>query len=133
MIPTLLLAAFLLAHGLIHASFLTPKPAPTADGPTWPFDLDRSWLLSPLGVTRPWTHALGVALVAVTIAAATLAAIVALGVLDALWVVAVSLAAIASLAVLALFYRPWLTLGIVIDVVLLWAVLVAGFVPPASV
>ena len=61
-----------------------------------------------------------------------LAAIVALGILDGLWVLVVCLAAGASLVLLGLFYRPWLTIGLVIDVVLLWAVLVWGFVPPSS-
>jgi hypothetical protein len=131
MLPMLLLAAFLLAHGLIHVSFLTPRPAPATDGPAWPFDLDRSWLLTSVGIPGPATRALGTALVALTIAGFALAAIVALGLLDSLWVPAVVIGATASLAVLGLYYRPWLTLGIVIDVVLLWAVLVAGFVPSA--
>jgi hypothetical protein len=43
------------------------------------------------------------------------------------------LCAIASagmlLLLLLLFFHPWLTLGIVIDVALLWAVLVAGWRP----
>jgi hypothetical protein len=129
MLILLLLAAFLLAHGLIHASFLAPRPAPTADGPSWPFDLDRSWLLSPLGVPPAVTRLLGTAFVALTIGAFALAAVVALGVLDDLWVAAALIGAVSSLGVLGLFYRPWLTLGIVIDAVLLWAVLVAGFVP----
>ena len=133
MLPSLLLAGFLLAHGLIHASFLTPRPAPTPTGdPTWPFDLDRSWILTRLGAESRQTRGLGTALVALTIATSALAAIVALGILDGLWVLVVCLAAGASLVLLGLFYRPWLTIGLVIDVVLLWAVLVWGFVPPSS-
>jgi hypothetical protein len=131
MLTMLLLAAFLLGHGLIHASFLTPRPAPTAGAPSWPFDLERSWLLGRMNIPTPTTRALGTALVALTIAGFALAAIVALGVLDDLWVPAVTIGALASLAVLGLFYRPWLTLGLVIDLVLLWVVLVAGFVPSA--
>ena len=127
----LLLAAFLLAHGLIHASFLTPRPAPAAGAPTWPFDLDRSWVFARIGIPAPTSRALGIALVALTIAGFALAAVVALGFLDGLWVPAVLIGALASLAVLGIFYRPWLTLGIVIDAVLVWAVLVAGFVPSA--
>lgn len=127
----LLLAAFLLAHGLVHAMFLSPKPAPTEGGPTWPFDLDRSWLLSAAGLDSPATRALGTALVALTIAGFALAAIVALGILDSLWVAAVLIGTLASLTLLGLFYRPWLTLGVAIDAVILWAVLGAGFVPSA--
>ena len=40
---------------------------------------------------------------------------------------------IASLALLVLFFHPWLTLGVAIDLVLLWAVLVARWSPfPAA-
>ena len=71
---TLLLALFLVAHGAIHLSFLAPRPPVTADGPPWPFVLDRSWVLSPRGVRPELTRILGLALAAVTFAAFVLAA-----------------------------------------------------------
>jgi hypothetical protein len=129
-VPRLLLAVFLVAHGLVHLLFFSPPPPATAGGPTWPFALDRSWVLTPLGVGADMTRILGIALVALTIAGFALAAIVALGLLpSSLWVPAVAIGAVASLAVLGLFYRPWLTLGVAIDVVLLWAVLVQSWAP----
>jgi hypothetical protein len=124
-------AAFLLAHGAIHASFLAPRPPATASGPAWPFELSRSWLLTPLGVNGEALRLLGTALTAATIAAFALAAVAALGPLAVLWVPAVVLGAAASAALLLVFFHPWLSLGIVIDAVLVWAVL-AGWSPAAS-
>ncbi len=130
MLPRLLLAAFLLAHGLVHLLFFSPPPPATEGGPSWPFALDRSWILTPVGLGADTTRILGIALIALTIAGFALAATVALGVLpSSLWVPAVVIGAVASLAVLGLFYRPWLTLGVAIDVVLLWFVLIANWSP----
>jgi len=38
-----LLGLFLIAHGLIHAAYLVPRPP---DAAQWPFDLSRTWLAS---------------------------------------------------------------------------------------
>ncbi len=123
-------AGFLFAHGLIHASFLAARPPATAGGPSWPFELDRSWLLSPLGMRADTTRGLGMALTAATIAGFALAALVALGILPAsLWAVGIGVGAVSSLALLGLFYRPWLTLGVAIDLVLLWAAFIASWMP----
>ena len=46
----ILFGLFLLAHGLIHASYVAPSPAATAGGPEWPFDMARSWLVTSLGM-----------------------------------------------------------------------------------
>lgn len=130
MLFRLVVAGFLLAHGLIHGSFLAARPAATAGGPSWPFELDRSWLLSPLGMRADATRAVGMALTAATIAGFALGAVVALGILPtSLWPVGIGIGAGSSLALLGLFYRPWLTLGVVIDLVLLWAVFITSWLP----
>jgi hypothetical protein len=130
LLPRLLLAAFLVAHGLVHLLFFSPPPPANEGGPSWPFALDRSWILTPLGLGADTTRMLGIALIALTIAGFALAAVVAIGVLpSSLWVPAIVIGAVASLAVLGLFYRPWLTLGVAIDVVLLWFVLIANWSP----
>ena len=130
MLFRLVVAGFLLAHGLIHASFLAARPAATAGGPSWPFELDRSWLLRPLGMRADTARTVGMALIAATIAGFALAAVVALGILPAsLWTVGIGVGAVASLALLGLFFRPWLTLGLAIDLVLLWAALLADWMP----
>jgi hypothetical protein len=130
MIPRLLIAALLLAHGAIHASFVSPRPPATPGGPLWPFELARSWLLTPLGVPAETTRLMGTALVVATIGAFALAALATTGLLPAdLWAPASAAGAISSLALLVLFFHPWLVLGLAIDLGLLWAVLVAGWTP----
>lgn len=130
MIPRLLFAAFLLAHGGIHASFLAPRPPATPSGPAWPFELSRSWALTPLGVQAKTTRLLGTALVAVTIAAFALSALATAGFIPAdVWGPATAAGALSSIALLVLFFHPWLVLGVAIDLGLLWAVLVAGWTP----
>jgi hypothetical protein len=132
-VPRLLLTAFLLAHALIHAGFISPAPRATAGGPAWPFVLDRSWILSPLGLAPDIARVLGTAFVALTIAGFAVAALVALGVLPAgLWTPSVAVGAVASMAVLVLFFHPWLVLGVAIDLGLLWVVLVAHWEPSAA-
>jgi hypothetical protein len=133
MVPRLLLAAFLLAHGAIHASFLSPRPPATAGGPQWPFELGRSWVLTPLGVQPQTSRLLGMALVTATIAALALAALAAAGVVPAnLWAPASTAGAFASVVLLVLFFHPWLLLGVFIDLGLLWAVFIAAWTPQAD-
>jgi hypothetical protein len=125
--PSLLLAAFLLAHALIHAGFLSPRPA-TASGPAWPFGLDRSWLLKPLGVDASLARGLGTALFVVLVAGYGAASLAVLGVLGgAAFSAGVVVGSAASLTLLALFFHPWLIVGAGLDVVLLVAVLGAGW------
>jgi hypothetical protein len=126
----LLIAAFLLGHGAIHAAFLAPRPAATASGPSWPFELQRSWLLAGYGLDPEAIRIAGVALTAVTLAAFGLAALTVLGVLPTgLWFPTILLAAVASLTLLVLYFNPMLVLGIAIDVVLLGLTLVADWIP----
>lgn len=134
MLVKLGLAAFLLAHAGIHASFLAPRPPATAGGPEWPFALGHSWVLSPFGLPSDSVRIVGMALIAVVIAAYAFAALTAVGIAPgALWVPAIVIGSVASLAILVLFFHPWLVLGVAIDVVLVWAVLIAGWTPEGIV
>jgi hypothetical protein len=133
MVVRVILAGFLLAHGALHASFLTPRPPLTAGGPPWPFDLDRSWLLSAMGVQPELTRLIGVALVAATVAGFALASFSALGIAPhGIWAPAVTLGSVASAGVLVLFFHPWLVVGLGIDAALMWAAL-AGWSPSPTV
>ena len=133
MLIRLALAAFLLAHAAIHVAFLAPAPPATADGPTWPFATTSSWLLSRLGITPEVAHLVATALVAVTIGGFALAALSALGILPAsMWVPAIAVGAASSFGLLLAFFHPWLVLGIGIDLVLVWATLVAGWAPVST-
>jgi hypothetical protein len=135
MLIRLLVAGCLVAHAAIHVAFIGPAPPATAGGPAWPFTTTDSWLFTRLGVGPREARQVAFALVAVTLAAFALAAVVALGVVPAgLWEPALTMGAVASLGLLAAFFHPWLALGVVIDVALLWAGIVAGWTPwPASV
>jgi hypothetical protein len=127
--PKLVMAAFLLAHAAIHASFIAPRP-PAVDGPAWPFDLSRSWILGPMGLGGAATRLLGLALIATTIGGFAFAALAAVGIAPTgAWAPALVLGAVASVVLIATFFHPWLVLGIVIDAVLIWAVLVAKWTP----
>jgi hypothetical protein len=129
-LPTLLLVAFLLAHAAIHVGFIAPRPRATAGGPAWPFDVQRSWLLGRIGVDEDSARVVAIALVAVTLAAFGVAGIAAFGVLPSLfWTAAVTVGVTGSLSLLLLFFHPWLALGVVIDVALIWIVLFQGWQP----
>ena len=41
-----LIGAFLVGHALVHAAYLSPAPPRTADGPEWPFEMARTWLVT---------------------------------------------------------------------------------------
>lgn len=128
--PALLVAGLVLGHALIHASYLAPIPAPKAGAPAWPFRLDRSWLLGPLGIEVELSRVLGVGLIGVVIAGFGLATLACLGMgPEWFWRIGIALGAVSSLAVLALYFHPWLVLGIVVDLVLLWTVAVGAWVP----
>jgi hypothetical protein len=129
-----LVAAFLIAHGLIHLSYLSPPAARTASGPSWPFGLEDSWLVTRASLDPGLARTVGTALVATTVILLVAAGLATVGWLvpQAWWPSLVVAGAVASLVTLALFFHPWLVLGIAIDLVLLWAVVVnswevAGF------
>jgi hypothetical protein len=133
MLPRLIFAAFLLAHGALHASFLSPRPPVTATGPAWQFDLAHSWALSPLGLQSDVTRLIGVALVAATVAGFALASLGALGVAPhGIWLPSVALGSAASAALLILFFHPWLVVGLGIDAALVWAAF-AGWSPAPTI
>jgi len=133
MLVQLAVAGFLLAHALIHVAFLTAAPPATVGGPAWPFSTSESWLFTRLGVGPDATRLLALALVATTIAGFSLAALSVIGILPAgIWLPSVAIGAASSMGLLISFFHPWLVLGVGIDLVLIWASLVAGWMPGAS-
>ena len=128
--PSVIVALFVLIHGAIHLCYLAPRSPATADGPIWPFTLDRSWVLLRADTPAEVMRLIGLALTSVTFAAFTLAAMSIAGVVPAsLTAVALDLGAGSSIALLVLFFHPWLMLGLVIDITLLLAVTVAEWSP----
>jgi hypothetical protein len=130
-LPTLIAALLLVAHGLVHAFFLIPQPPEKPGSPAWPFSLDRSWVLAPLGVGARTARIIGIALLVVLVAGYGVGAVALVDWLPAgVFAPAITVGSVASLAMLALFFHPWLGLGFAIDIVLLWAVLANGWQPP---
>src|SRR5690349_93737 len=115
----ILLGLFLIAHGLIHASYSAPRPP---EGPVrWPFELGQSWVLSPLGISTTLARPLGTLL---WIAATLLTVAAGLGVfgvpvLHESWRGLAVAGAVASLLLLAIYFDPMLIVGLVIDVALI--------------
>jgi hypothetical protein len=105
---TVVIGLFLIAHGLAHVAVYAPPAADDA-----PFDPARSWMfgrqLRPLALT----------LAAITALIFVIAGIGLLAHLD--WWQAASVAgASASLVLLALFFHPWLSFGVAINVAIIW-------------
>jgi hypothetical protein len=127
----LVLAGFLAAHGLIHASFLSPVPPATAGGPPWPFDMAKSWLVTRAGLDAWPVTLLGTALVALTVIGFAGSALGAAGwiVPAELWRPLVAGSVAASALLLTVFFHPFLLLGFVIDAAIVWAVFVLSWNP----
>jgi hypothetical protein len=102
----------LVAHGLVHLLFVVPAAA----DPSYPFSLDRSWLV-PGPARRPFAHVLMGAVVLAFVAAA----LAWWGVpgLDSAWTVIVVVAACLSLVLLIAFWDVRLIIGVLIDVLLI--------------
>jgi hypothetical protein len=125
---TLLFGLFLVAHGLVHGMFIVPRP-PDA-GANWPFDPAESWLLNRFGGEPDSAGPIAAVLVAVTAVTFILTALTVIGVLPAEWLRPIAIvSASSSLILLGVFFHPWLVIGVAIDVAVLWAVGLNGWVP----
>jgi hypothetical protein len=105
----------LVVHGLIHPGIYGPPP-----GPDSPWDTRRSWLFAGLSASGRRAVAIGLASVA---AAVYLVAGIALLAGAGWWAPAAVVASLVSLVLLVGYFHPWLSLGIVIDVAVIWAAL----------
>ena len=84
--------------------------------------------LTPLGVEPGLLRVLGIVLVAVTLVAFAVAALLVLGIEPGLgWAPMAFVGAAASVAVLVLFFHPWLTLGILVDLAIVWLLVVESW------
>jgi hypothetical protein len=118
---TWLVAAFLIAHGVLHLAVWLPPP-PQAQGQA-PFAPDHSALLTRTRVPRAAAHRL-----AVRLAGATTVAYGAAGLAVALgsgWAAGLAAtAAVVGLSLKALYFNRWLSLGVLLDAVVLSAAVV---------
>jgi hypothetical protein len=122
---------FLIGHGLVHAMFVFPEPQRKPDAQEWPFRLDRSWILSRLGLGSPALRPVGIVLVAVCVVGLAAGGIGLL--LDTGWWELITVVGtVSSLLLLSLYFQISLVLGLLIDAFLLTLLLLGwpsvGFV-----
>ena len=121
---TWLVAAFLIAHGAVHLAVWLP-PSPTDTELQAPFAPDHSAVLTKTHVPPSVSHVLAQRLAAVATVAYVVAGLaVALG---SGWTVAVlaAAAAVIGLVLKVLFFNPWLTLGVLLDIAVLSSALLS--------
>ena len=105
----------LIAHGLVHLLYLMPRPE---DDPSYPFVPETRWSAKVVGL-EPSIAKIVAASLAVAVAVVLLVSGIALFADVDIWKVAAATGSLLSLALLLLFFHPWLTIGIAIDVAIL--------------
>jgi hypothetical protein len=120
-VTTGLVVAFLVSHGLVHLAIWLPHPDPSSDRPL-PFVPDHSALLSATAAPVAEVHRIAVGgAVAAAVGFVLAAAAIAVGAPGAATTTIV--AAGLGLALKTLFFHPWLSFGIAIDIGVLAGVL----------
>ena len=113
MVWTIVVGLFLLAHGLLHVAIYAPPPAADA-----PFDPRRTWLIAGPRRARPLLLTF-----AYTAAAAFTVAGIGLFTQHDWWRPAAIVGAAVSLLLLMLFFNPWVTFGVAINVAIIFVLL----------
>ncbi|MFE6285291.1 hypothetical protein [Streptomyces sp. NPDC057877] len=122
---TALVAAFLVVHGLLHPGVWA---APVQPGRQAPFEPGHSWVLSAAHVSAAPTRAAALALAWYTALAYCVAGAGTAAGAD-WWATAALVGAASGLVLKAIWYDPWLTVGVLLDVAVLVAV--ANSWPPS--
>jgi hypothetical protein len=107
----ILAGLFLIAHGLVHAAYLSPKPG----DPKYPFNFDKSWFY---GVAKTKSEPIGNILVVFSVLFLCLSGLGVLGVpgLVDLSQTLILIGSMLSALVLVLFWHKWLFMGLIIDI-----------------
>lgn len=128
-----LFGLLLIAHGLMHA-ILTPAPIPN-DPESKPGAFftasSRSWLLPRIGLSAPTVRWIGIVLVAMSTLGFVLAGLGVLGVpgLTLVWRTLAIVSSCLSLLLLILFWHPWIIVGALIDVGILFTLVWMKWTP----
>ena len=121
------LGIFIIAHGLVHSILAAaPNPSDTEAKPGAFFTAaDRSWLLPKLGLSPGGIQWVGIVLVALSTVGFVVTGLGILGIGDigVVWRLVAMISAPLSLLLLIIFWHPWLTVGVVINMLLLIALL----------
>jgi hypothetical protein len=123
----ILIALFLIAHGLVHYSLTTvPVPAPgalrTPFFPSWwRTDVDSNWLASLIGLPDNLVRTFGWLLWVALLVAFALGGLGLIGVpgLNSIWQTLLIFGSVISLILLAFYWHPWLVLGVLINLVVM--------------
>ncbi len=119
----ILIGVFLILHGLVHSGLAAaPIPKEPSSSPGSFFSQpSRSWILQRLRVSPGGVRMIGWLLVVTTTVGFVFAGLAALGVPLLAGGIAPLIigSAILSLLLLGIFWHPWLTLGVVIDLAIL--------------
>ena len=116
------LGLFLIFRGIIHGSYLLRQPVGKPGAPAWSFRVDRSSLLSGMGVGSTAVRTLGQLLAELTVVGFLVASGGLLVGQDWWWAAAL-LGAGCSLLLLVLYYHPWLLVGMAISSALMIALI----------
>lgn len=119
----IILVIFFIAHGYIHMSLAqVPPPQPNALRtpffPSWWRNaVDPAWPISRLGLSEQVTRTAGWVLWLLATAAFALAglALLVAPAQAALWQIPAGAGSVVSIVLLALFWHPWLPVGVLLD------------------
>lgn len=117
---TLAVGVFLVAHGLLHLAIWLPKPAPGDREPAPPFEPDRSAVLTRV-LAEPRVHSVAIVLAWTSAVAFVLAGLAVLLGLPAAPIA--TAAAVSGLVLKGLYFNPWLTVGVLLDLAVLTSAL----------
>ena len=133
----IIIGLFLIAHGLVHVGLAAaPDPKESESKPGAFFTApQRSWLLPQLGLKPAAIRWIGILLVVFTTLGFVLAGLGVFGVpgLAELWRTIAVVSAVLSLLLLLLFWHPWIILGVLIDVGIIFSLVWADWPSPALI
>ncbi len=120
---SLLFALFLVVHGGIHIGYLCSR--------SWPFQAGDPWLVTSFGASADTVGSVAAVLVLMAFFAFLLAGLAVAGIVvpRAVWAPLIVLGSVASAIVLVVYITLGTVPGVVVDALLVWAVLVAGWRP----
>ena len=133
----IIIGLFLIAHGLVHVGLAAaPDPNESESKPGAFFTApQRSWLLPQLGLKPAAIRWIGILLVVFTTLGFVLAGLGVFGVpgLAESWRTIAVVSAVLSLLLLLLFWHPWIILGGLIDVGIIFSLVWADWPSPALI